>query len=170
MAFDYDDFYKQNPKDSLWEPFPEFVNFFQYNNLVNSIVLDLWAWQWRDSVFIARLWNKVDAVDISKTWIDQLNSYASNNNLQIKWIVSDILEYIPANNYDIIVIDRTLHMLLDHDKILKVLWNIVWFVNNNWYILIADEKKNIWFIKDFLVNSWFEVVFDKKWFLFTKKI
>ena len=167
MTFNYNQYYKENPTKSLWEPFVEFIDFFQNYDKQNAKVLDLGAWQGRDAIFIAEMWHNVTAVDISEIWIWQVVDEATKKNLLVTWIISDILEYKSKNKFDIIIIDRTLHMLNGEDMI-KVLQNIKNNVKEWWYILIADEKKNIWIFKKFFEDINWNIILNNKWFLFIK--
>ena len=60
-------------------------------------------------------------------------------------IVADITAYNPDGAFDVILIDRTLHMLA-RPSWLKVLKTMLDHVNGNGWLLIADEASNI---KDF---------------------
>ncbi|NVK29816.1 MAG: class I SAM-dependent methyltransferase [Gammaproteobacteria bacterium] len=50
-------------------------------------------------------------VDLSPAGIDQMTTAAGSQNLPITGVVADIESYQPAANYDILLIDRRLHML-----------------------------------------------------------
>lgn len=165
MATDYEEFYKSNPH-GLGDPFPEFVNFFEKYNKLNANVLDLGAGQGRDSLFIAKKGHSVTAVDISKTGINQIINDARKINMPIKGIVEDITVYTPSQEFDVVIIDRTLHMLSNQTDRLDVLRKMTNYVVKLGYILIADEKKNIPEMVDLFETLNWKIVFHHKGFLF----
>ncbi len=141
MATDYEIFYREN-KHGLGEPTNEFVTFFNSYNRERAMVLDVGCGQGRDAIFIARLGHSVTAIDISITGIRDLEADAEAENLAIKTEVIDIRDYEPKDQYDVIVIDRTLHMLAPQDRqnALRTLLNTS---KNGSHVLIADERANI---------------------------
>lgn len=169
MATDYEQFYQENPH-GLGEPFKEFVEFFNNNEKVNVKVLDLGCGQGRDALFIARMGHRVVGVDTSPTGIEQLVADAETEGLSIEGIVADIVDYEPSEQFDVVLIDRTLHMLKDDNVRLQVLSKLLPFVKNDGYILIADEKKNIPAMETLLADNGWRILPGKKTFVFAKKL
>ena len=167
MSFKYDEFYKQNPH-GLGEPFPEFVDFFKQYEVEHAQVLDVGCGQGRDALFIARQGHRVVGVDLSATGISQLVADAEKENLEINGIVADITEYEPDEIFDVVVIDRTLHMLPEETERLKVLDTLTSHVAEHGYVLIADEKNNLPAMRTQLERNDFTITFAKKGFLFAK--
>lgn len=165
MSTDYEEFYKENPH-GLGEPFKEFVDFFDRYKKTNARVLDLGCGQGRDAVFIARKGHSVVGVDISEVGITQLLADAKEEDLHIEGIVSDVKDYVPQSTFDVVVIDRTLHMLPEESERITVLESLLGFVNKGGHILIADEKKNLPAMEEYLVENGWTVTLSHKGFLF----
>ena len=141
MAYNYDALYAKE-KDALGAPFPEFTSFFENLSSDHLKVLDIGCGQGRDAVFIARAGHAVTAVDLSATGIADIAATATAEDLPIHAIEADIVTYDPSDTFDIIVIDRTLHMLSDSDQS-KVLIRLLDHVAPQGWLLIADEKNNM---------------------------
>lgn len=141
MATDYDKIYR-DARHALGEPAKEFLAFFGAYDVDSAKVLDVGCGQGRDALFIARLGHRVTAVDISPSGIGDLAADAEAEGLDIKAVVADIRSYRPEELYDVVVIDRTLHMLQEEERI-AVLRHLVPQVAPKGYVLIADEKSNI---------------------------
>ena len=169
MDSKYEKLYKSE-RHLLGQPTQEYVDFFNNVSAKNLSVLDVGCGQGRDALFIARLGHSVFGIDISPTGIEQLLEDAIKEDLDINAEVIDVVEYIPTMSFDIVVIDRTLHML-EEDKRLTVLKNIESSVNRAGYVLIADEKKNLQAMRSFFIDSKFswQVIKDIKGFLFLQK-
>lgn len=103
---------------------------------------DVGCGQGRDSLFIARLGHKVTSVDLSPTGIRDLMFDAKAEGLNVTGVVADIREFRWYGEYDVIVVDRTLHMLKSIERI-NVLRQLLGITKNGSHILISDEKSNI---------------------------
>lgn len=123
-------------------PFNQFVDFFNNFNRNNCRVLDLGCGQGRDALFIARKGHSVLGVDISETGISQMLEDARKEGLNIDGVVADIVEFEPVGEYDVILLDRVLHMLKDDDARIFVLEKASNHTNRGGFILIADMPKN----------------------------
>ena len=167
MATDYEKYYQENPH-GLGDPTQEFVTFFNTYNKPAARVLDVGCGQGRDALFIARLGHEVTAVDLSPTGIRDLISDANSEGLSITGMVANICEYEWCGEFDVIVIDRTLHMLASADRI-NVLRRILNTTKPGTHILIADEPSNIpAFNTVFEESPWaWSATLAKKGFLFT---
>lgn len=141
MAYDYDNLYGET-RDALGEPTSIFVDFFDKLDHQNVRVLDVGCGQGRDAVFIARNGHHVVGVDISENGIRDLKDVATQEGLPIEGIVADISVFRSTGAFDVILIDRTLHMLA-HSTRLAVLKTMLDLVNSNGWLLIADETSNI---------------------------
>ena len=107
-----------------------------------SKVLDVGCGQGRDALFIARRGRFVTAIDLSPSGIRDLQKDAASEGLTITTEVADIRDYKSKCRYDIILIDRTLHMLALDDRI-AVLRNLLALSRSGTHLLIADERSNI---------------------------
>lgn len=141
MAYDYNKLYGET-RDALGDPNPALVAFFQQFDGQNLRVLDVGCGQGRDAVFIARLGHNVVGVDISENGVRDLNERALREKLLIEGAVADITTYTPAGLFDLILIDRTLHML-ELPTRLMVLNRLVDHVAENGWLLILDEASSI---------------------------
>lgn len=169
MAYNYDELYRSTP-NALGEPTQVFVDFFNRPDLVALRVLDVGCGQGRDALFIARKGHSVVGVDISPSGISALEKAASAERIRVEGIVADIRGFKPANEFDVVLLDRTLHMLPEQDR-LAVLERLLGHVATKGYILIADEKANIPAMKNVVAKSgesWIPVL-EKAGYLFLQR-
>lgn len=161
MGYDYDGLYATTP-NALGEPTQIFVDFFNDLSTPNQSVLDIGCGQGRDALFIARLGHSVTGIDFAPSGISDLNEAAKREGLNIKGIVADITEYTPDGPFDIILIDRTLHMLSTAPR-LETLAKLITFVAPDGWLLIADESSNTPAFGDVLTDS------GQNWSIHTQK-
>jgi len=141
MTYDYNKLYGET-RDALGQPTSIFVEFFDDFEQNNARVLDVGCGQGRDALFIARRGHRVVGVDISPNGIRDLQAVARQENLPIEGVVADIATYNPDGMFDVILIDRALHML-SLTKRLAVLKRLLNHVTKDGWLLIADETSNI---------------------------
>ena len=146
MAYDYDKLYGTTP-DALGEPTQIFVDFFKRQKRTQLRVLDVGCGQGRDALFIARQGHRVVGVDISPHGIQDLVEAANQEKLHIEGIVADIVTFAPEGKFDVVLIDRTLHMLSEIER-LNVFEYLIGHVAEGGWVLIADERSNISGLKD----------------------
>lgn len=151
MTYNYDRLYKTTP-DALGAPTQIFVDFFARITQTPLRVLDVGCGQGRDALFIARAGHEVVGVDLSANGISDLEMAAQREGLKIAGIVADITTFTPNGLFDIILIDRTLHMLPESIG-QKVLSRLLDHVNPVGWVLIADESSNIAGFKDIFIQS-----------------
>lgn len=108
----------------------------------NCDILDVGCGQGRDALFIARLGHQVTAIDQSPSGIRDLAADAAAEGLAINVIAADIREYSWGGEFDVIVVDRTLHMLTLKEAT-KVLRSLLKATRKRSHILIADERSDI---------------------------
>jgi tellurite methyltransferase len=169
MPTDYEKVYQQK-RHALGDPTQAFVTFFDQYDGQNADVLDVGCGQGRDALFIARRGHRVVGVDISSTGIAQLLEDAQAEGLNIEGVVADLRDFEPAGKYDVVVIDRTLHML-EADMRLDVLERVCHAVREDGFVLIADEKSNLPRMREFFEadgHHW-TTLKDRKGFLFLQK-
>lgn len=169
MPTDYEKVYQQQ-RHALGDPTPEFVTFFDGYNKQNADVLDIGCGQGRDALFIARRGHHVVGVDRATTGIAQLLEEAQAEALHIEGVVADLSDFSPVGTYDVVVIDRTLHML-EADTLLDVLERICHAVRDDGFVLIADEKSNLPAMRAFFETDshrWTALI-DRQGFLFVQK-
>lgn len=145
MPYNYDELYAKHA-NALGEPFKQVVTFFEALDRPHT-VLDIGCGQGRDALFIARLGHTVTGVDLSPAGIKQLDAAAKSENLPITGVVADIESYQPEGQFDILLIDRTLHMLTD-DSQEEVLKKLLTALKPSGYLLLIDEVSNMARLKD----------------------
>lgn len=141
MTYDYDKLYASTP-DALGPPTQIFVDFFDGQKGANLSVLDVGCGQGRDALFIARAGHRVTGVDYAPSGIRDLTAAAESQGLPITGLVADITDYTPEQTFDVVLIDRTLHML-DEAPRLQALETLAGCVAPNGWLLIADETSNL---------------------------
>ncbi|MFK7844930.1 MAG: class I SAM-dependent methyltransferase [Rhodothermales bacterium] len=135
-----------------------------------QIVLDLGCGQGRDALFIGRLGHTVTGVDLSESGIAQLLEDADTEGLNVGGVVSDLVRYLPDSMFDIVLIDRTLHMLRPEDRLL-VLRRVIPFVKKGGYVLISDEPSNLPAMEQVFIDDrigW-QVTWQSKGYLFLQQ-
>jgi 2-polyprenyl-3-methyl-5-hydroxy-6-metoxy-1,4-benzoquinol methylase len=141
MAADYEKVYRES-RHALGDPSSELVRFFESYGRNDARILDVGCGQGRDALYVARLGHRVTGIDQSPSGIRDLLKDAKNEGLAIEAEVTDIRTYTPEQDYDVVIIDRTLHMLNPEPR-LSVLSTMSGAVNSGGFLLIADEASNI---------------------------
>lgn len=168
---DYEKQYRES-RDVCGPPFPELVAFFEHYDRTRAKVLDLGCGQGRDALFIARMGHHVLGVDISKTGISQMLEQAEREELDICGVVADVVEYEPSGDYDVVILDRVLHMLKDNGERLVVLEKASAVTKPGGFVLIADTPKHQRLIRSFFEDhsdAWVKAR-DKKGYIFVQKL
>ncbi len=170
MAYDYNKLYGETP-DALGEPNTIFVNFFDQFEGDQARVLDIGCGQGRDALFIARRGHKVVGVDISHNGIRDLLTNAKDEGLLVEGIVADVSTYTPNGEFDVVLIDRTLHML-DEPTRLRVLRTLMDHVGQNGWLLMADEAPNIAGFEGVIANhnARWKTVHKNRGYLFVQQL
>lgn len=170
MAYDYDRLYGSTPQ-ALGEPTQVFVKFFERHDGEKLRVLDAGCGQGRDALFIARMGHRVVGVDLSPNGIRSLINVANNENLEIEGKIADLVTFVPESAFDVILIDRTLHMLVE-EKRLEVLERLICSLCKGGWVLIADERSNMQGFKDVFaasVDAW-DTELDARGNLFVRRL
>lgn len=141
MTYDYDKLYGATP-EALGPPTAVFVDFFDRYPRRDARVLDVGCGQGRDALFVARREHRVLGVDLSANGIRDLVAAARREGLPIEGVVADITAFTPPGIFDIVLIDRTLHML-DRAARRVVLTRLLGHLAEEGWLLIADEPSNM---------------------------
>ncbi len=141
MAYNYDALY-ESTSDALGPPTKVIVDFFAHFDEQNARVLDIGCGQGRDALFIARAGHHVVGVDLSPNGIRDMTRAAAKEALPVEGIVADLQTFTPDGMFDVLLIDRTLHMLGKEARH-TVLARLIDTVTGNGWVLIADERSNI---------------------------
>lgn len=173
MAYNYDDLYRTT-ENALGAPMQLFVDFFHGRldapDGQSLRVLDIGCGQGRDAVFIARLGHQVAGVDLSANGIRDLTQSAASEGLAVQGIVADITGFTPGGAFDVVLINRTLHML-DEAPRLAVLSRLLDHVSDNGWLLVADERANMAGFKSVLQahSAVWKVTLDKGGYYFLQR-
>lgn len=151
MGYDNDALYKSTP-NALGAPTQVFVDFFDQQGQTPLRVLDVGCGQGRDALFIARAGHEVVGVDLSPCGIAALQKTARKEGLNITGFASDITDFEPEGQFDVLPIDPTRHMLPEAAR-LAVLVRLIKHVALNRWVLIADETANMKGFKTVFANS-----------------
>lgn len=141
MATDYDALYAEQ-KDALGTPTKAVIGAVEAFLKQESSVLDLGCGQGRDALYLARLGHRVHGVDLSPHGIADMLGVADHEGLAVTGEVADLTSYRAARAYDLVLIDRTLHML-DEDVREHVFMDMLAHVKVGGYMVVSDERKNI---------------------------
>lgn len=90
----------------------------------------------------ARAGHRVVGVDVSAVGIDQLRAIAAAEGLNVEGIVADVCTYQPTERFDVVMLDRVLHMLTA-DARLPVLETAMEAVAPGGYLLVAEGPKGM---------------------------
>lgn len=138
----YEALYLSDPK-VCGDPFPEFVAFAEGCDGRGRSILDLGCGQGRDAFLFAQKGFRVVGVDTSPAGIAQMIERALEEKLAIVGIVEDVRDYRPSEVFDVIVLDRTLHMLPDESDRIAVVDYCASSLADGGHMLIADERSNM---------------------------
>jgi 2-polyprenyl-3-methyl-5-hydroxy-6-metoxy-1,4-benzoquinol methylase len=164
----YEKHYKEG-RNILGDPFPEYVQFFESYSKKGARVLDIGCGQGRDALFVARMGHSVLGIDLSETGIRQMLEDAVEKDIAIRGVVADLIDYEYEEDYDVVVIDRVLHMISDRIQRNAAFQRAIASVKQGGYALIADEKKNLADFGKIAAKGEWKTVKAKGGFLFIQK-
>lgn len=84
----------------------------------------------------------ITVLDISSVAIDKTKKRLGNRQNNVKWINSDILDFMPKENYDLWIDRATFHFLNNDEKIEHYKQLAISSVKNDGHLLIATFSKN----------------------------
>ncbi len=161
----------QEDSNACGSPFKEFVEFFEHFEKNPATVLDLGCGQGRDALFISRKGHQVLGVDLSETGVTQMLEAAHKEKLSIEGIVADVVEFETDAQFDVVILDRMLHLLPTDDEKLLVLKKASECVLQEGFLLIADTPKQKALLHSFFATKqdlW-KIEKQTKGFLFVQK-
>lgn len=97
--------------------------------------LDLWSWWWRNSLYLAMQWFKVNSWDKNFEWLLNTSSLAKKNLLDIKTSVKDLNKDLIDENFDVIIATVSLQFL-EKESAIRLLNSAIKNTNIWWYNLI----------------------------------
>ena len=164
MKNKYDKIYAEG-RDVLGAAFPEIMAAFEGHESLT--ILDVGAGQGRDALPLARMGHRVVAIDPSRIGIAQLAEDANAEGLDITAIVARVEEFKPTEQFDVLLFDRTLHMILDETERHAALKQCLPWAKPTARIIIADEKSNLPGLRDVIeADGDWEMTFAAKGFVF----
>jgi tellurite methyltransferase len=125
-------------------------------------VLDLGCGQGRDALVAARQGHAVHGIDIATSGIIQLAEIAQAEDLDVQCEVMDMQTYDAERMYEVVVLDRVLHMLPSEDRRRMMLSRAKGWVATGGHILIADTKRNRDLIRGGFVDDEWEIVLRRR--------
>jgi 2-polyprenyl-3-methyl-5-hydroxy-6-metoxy-1,4-benzoquinol methylase len=115
--------------------------------------------------------HNVLGVDMSPTGVSQMLEEAERSGLRVEGVVADLIDYKPPGMYDVVLLDRVLHMFEKHSQRMAVLEKAASVARQDGYILIADMHKNIPRFRSFFDEqhrAW-EIIKADKGILFVRR-
>lgn len=144
---DYDQHYKNGPKQ-CGDAFPELLEYLNTTRK-GATLLDLGCGQGRDSVLAARGGFDVVGVDLSEVGLDQLRKEVRREKLPLELVCDDVVSFRTRRRFDVVVLDRVLHLLLNDEERELALENACRHARKRATILIADGAKHMPQIRSF---------------------
>lgn len=135
----YDKHYRDDPA-ACGAPFAEFEAFCGEAQI--GTVLDLGCGQGRDALMFARAGHRVVGVDVSSVGVSQMGEAAGDEGLDVIGVVADIRTYEPDRRFDVVTLDRVLHMLATEDRI-PTLETAMGAVAPGGHLLVAEGPKGM---------------------------
>lgn len=139
---DYDKHYRRG-RGQCGPPFAQIVAFFDARQGKTLRVLDLGCGQGRDALMIARRGHEVVGVDLSEIGIVQLREDAAAEGLTIDAQVGDVSAFRSRRRFDVVLLDRVLHLLPDDDARDDCLERAVALTRRGGHVLISDTPGHL---------------------------
>lgn len=135
----YDKLYSDDPA-ACGPPFDEFAAF--CSSSPPGRVLDLGCGQGRDALMFARAGHRVRGIDHSAVGIRQMLEAAAGEALDVEGQVADIADVPIDDHFDVVLLDRVLHMLGADDR-RAVLEKAQRAVAEGGVLLVAEGPKSM---------------------------
>lgn len=153
----YDEYYRADPA-TCGAPFVEFADL--CGELEAGTVLDLGCGQGRDALMFARAGHRVVGVDVSQVGVRQMRAVAKAEGLDVKGVVADLTTYRPTRRFDVVILDRVLHMLPEKTR-RAVLRRAMAAVASGGSLLVAEGPKGMAPLRAALQGSGWSLVKTK---------
>ncbi|MGB7317915.1 MAG: class I SAM-dependent methyltransferase [Planktotalea sp.] len=148
---DYNALY-ETTQDALGAPYAPLMESIFANVPNHSSILDIGCGQGRDALALARKGYRVTGIDAAPAGISALRDAAKREKLSIIAEVGDITTWQPDGSFDVLLCDRTLHMLPKaiHNNVLK---NLMAHVAPNGFVFLLDETSNMTALKETIASA-----------------
>jgi len=150
----YDAHYRDDPA-ACGAPFTEFDAFCRDADA--GSVLDLGCGQGRDALMFARAGHRVLGVDVSSVGIGQMREVAAAEGLDVEGIVADIQTYEPDRRFDVVILDRVLHILAPDARI-PMLETAMSAVRPGGHLLVAEGPRGMAPVREAVEGSGWALV------------
>lgn len=141
MAYDYEALYATTP-DALGEAADWVKTFFDTYEGSPLRVLDIGCGQGRDSLYAVAKGHSVLGIDQAPSGIKALIEGGAGLAGKVRGEVADLRTFRPNEPYDLLLINRTLHMLEKQERE-NLLRGLMKRLHRPGFILIADEPRNM---------------------------
>jgi 2-polyprenyl-3-methyl-5-hydroxy-6-metoxy-1,4-benzoquinol methylase len=141
MPVKYDEYYSAQDH-ALGPAFKDIIAFFK-NLEVGQTVLDVGVGQGRDAITLAQMGHRVIGIDLSSIGIEQLKNVAASQHFNIDTEVAELSTNSPTERLDIIIFDRTLHMITNTIERENAFSRYLDFIQPQGQIVLIDEYKNM---------------------------
>ncbi|QEE35094.1 class I SAM-dependent methyltransferase [Octadecabacter sp. SW4] len=156
MSVKYDKYYSEGP-DALGPPTKILTDFLTDHLPAKARVLDVGCGQGRDALWLARRGHRVVGIDISTVGIGQLRDRAKAEGLDVTAHVADVETFDPDGEFDCVLFDRTLHMILDAPRRNAGFARLAGAVKQGGSCVVLDEADNIAGLLAELPEGWSQI-------------
>lgn len=164
----YDHHYAESDR-ACGDPFAPFTEFAASLD-PGRAVLDLGCGQGRDSLVFARAGHRVRGVDLARVGIDQLRSIAEREGLDLEAEVGDLTAWQPPGTFDVVLLDRVLHMLPSEASRREVLARACAATKPGGALLISEYPKQLPRLRDhFAAAADWSLFRDSGGFVFARR-
>jgi 2-polyprenyl-3-methyl-5-hydroxy-6-metoxy-1,4-benzoquinol methylase len=165
---DYELEYRRN-LHACGEPFAEIVSFFNSRSEASLAVLDLGCGQGRDALMIASMGHRVHGVDIAPSGIAQMLESARRSGWDVTGEVADLTRYRPTGKYDVVLLDRVVHMLGDIESKRALLKTAAQAVSPNGWALVVETPSNLSLVEETFRPERWAGILRRKGFRFFRR-
>ena len=148
---DYNTLYEQEP-DALGAPYAPLHASIRQHVPDESRFLDIGCGQGRDALTLARLGHHVVGMDYAPASIKAMQDNATAEGLSVNGVVGDLTEWTTSEMFDVLLCDRTLHMLPKQAH-RDALARLIPQVSPNGFVFLVDEPSNMAGLKAVLTAS-----------------
>ncbi|MCU4176118.1 class I SAM-dependent methyltransferase [Carboxylicivirga sp. N1Y90] len=150
---DYDKYYRT--ENLFGEAYVQLIDFFS-SYKPKGILLDVGCGQGRDVIPLARLGYQVTGIDSSMVGVEQMNTIAQKEGLNVTGLVGDIYAFDNYSAFDIVLLDSMFHFeKRDKQKETLLLSKIARDIKSNAVICVCiqDTGKKVAILKETIKDT-----------------